>query len=419
MQRPLAADGKGSGSSQNRLPMPTQPQPFPVDKLAPPIPYASADEPGYRPLTPPPVDDADMMDWSPVRTPFNPLRPAVTSTSRRPPAEPNALLRQQSQGPREVAPASTPTGNTHPSLLDRRGRAEAFPPIKREEMILAPQRLFLPEDHDTATSLERLFNSVFSISDEPAEVHAAKEEQRLEERAHAEATAGMGCLGATILVLLSAAAVYAWRHSMYRSERGTRSFGHTGLWLGVIVTTLSISSAVARGRVLSLGATSDAIQATACLGLIGVAGRFTAIRSDSIGWWGTVLLAFILARRVAVCRQSWHTPTASVVRPERHQDRPMPRDSSPAVSTSTPDPTDIPDQPVSSRLKPPPSIFQSVVRRPDAPSRPNLPCRSSSPVGSHSTSSSMGDPLPRLSIDRPLASRRPPASHPAFHPRRS
>ena len=416
--------------------MPTQPRPFPVDKLAPQVPSAPANEPGYRPLTPPPVDDADMMDWSPVRTPFNPLRPAVTSASQRRPTAPDAALKR-SQGPRAVAPSSRLTGNTQPSLLDRRDRAGAFPPMKREEMILAPQRLFLPEDNDTATSLERLFNSVFSISDEPAEVHAAKEEHRLEERAHTEATAGMGRLRTTFLALLSTAAIYVWRYSIYQFGSGTRYFRHAGLWLGVIVTSLSTLSAVARGRALSLEAASDAIQAIACLSVIGVVDRFTTIRSDSIRPWGTILLVCILARRMAVCLQSWQTPTTLVVRPERQQDPPKQRNSSPAACTSTRDRTDIlPNQSISSRLEPSTSIFQSVVRRPDAQSRQNLPYRSSSPVhsssssasrsakpraalGSSSTSTSIGDSLPHLSINSPFTSPRSSASNPAFHQRRS
>lgn len=168
----------------------------------------------YRPPTPPPDDDGDEMDWTPVRNAFQPRASVQTQQPARIPME---LFEHYKRLP--VAPISQEQRLRNPPNQSRFRKASAAQQQKFFDRItssvsalsddesetdcqggqrnenspnpmhpikLAPPSYWPPEDLETETGLETglesLLNGVFSLADDPLEIRAERQvrEQQLE-----------------------------------------------------------------------------------------------------------------------------------------------------------------------------------------------------------------------------------------------
>ena len=177
---------------------------FPISQLAPSGPRVHASQ--YRPPTPPPEEsETEPMDWSPIHTPF---RTPSTYQSRQPlqqPTQPSPFYgslppnvssqAQRLRNPKEPTyhHASSPKQTisfkgtkTQVSLRPNKSTAlssgldthpSASSPIPSQSSPMAQPRFFAPSDRETATGLESLFSTTFTVKEEPAEVQLAQQAQ--------------------------------------------------------------------------------------------------------------------------------------------------------------------------------------------------------------------------------------------------
>lgn len=168
---------------------------FPVNNLAPVSQKAYPTQ--HHPPTPPPDDEPDAMDWTPTHALFQPV-PVHAHTQKAPittvpspfhgriPAAPQSQaqkLRNPQNQPsfRKTPPEkqqnffATMTQRVSPQNNQQNlGRLHKESPTLFE---MAPPKFFPRDNLTTDTGLENLFNSAFSLKDEPPEIQAARERQ--------------------------------------------------------------------------------------------------------------------------------------------------------------------------------------------------------------------------------------------------
>lgn len=171
-------------------------QAFPITNLAPVSQQAYP--PPYNPPTPPPDDEPDAMDWTPTQSSFQPApihsisqKAQITSTASpfygRIPSAP------QSQAQRLRNPQNQPSFRKTPAekqqnffdSMTRRVSPQQYPQNPERlhndsetNFEMAPPKFFPRDDSATDTVLVSLFDSAFSLKDEPPEIQAARERQQ-------------------------------------------------------------------------------------------------------------------------------------------------------------------------------------------------------------------------------------------------
>lgn len=173
---------------------------LPIQKLAPN--FARRDPPSINPPTPPQSCESDEMDWTPTQSSFEPVPSHSQYGSQQIPAGPSpfyghlpAAPQSQAQKlrnpPNKYLTAGDPTREL-PIQSNRIPRSLATAQLPVVETATSQQeatasfdlsqpRFFPPEDYH-ATGLENLFDSSFSLRDEPAEIRLARE---MQDRSHA------------------------------------------------------------------------------------------------------------------------------------------------------------------------------------------------------------------------------------------
>lgn len=164
---------------------------FPVSKLAPVSqqPYTTQ----YNPPTPP-DDEPDPMDWTPTHTFFQPVpvhalsqKAEITSTASpfygRIPAAPQSQA-QILRNPQNQPSFRKSTVGRKQNFFGR------LPPQKKQQkpgvmhlesqpsFQMAPPKFFPRDDFATDAGLADLFDTAFSLKDEPPEIRAAREQQQ-------------------------------------------------------------------------------------------------------------------------------------------------------------------------------------------------------------------------------------------------
>lgn len=171
-------------------------QVFPITNLAPVSQQAYP--PPYNPPTPPPDDEPDAMDWTPTQSLFQPApihsisqKAQITTTTSpfygRIPSAP------QSQAQRLRNPQNQPSFRKTPAekqqnffnSMTRRVSPQQYPQNPERlhndsetSFKMAPPKFFHRDDSATDTVLVSLFDSAFSLKDEPPEIQAARERQQ-------------------------------------------------------------------------------------------------------------------------------------------------------------------------------------------------------------------------------------------------
>ena len=210
-------------------------QPFPLNNLAPinqqPHP------PPYQPPTPPPEEEPETMDWTPTRSSFQPAsvhsisRKVETSSEASPfygrlPAAPQSQaqrLRNPQNQPNFRKTAFDKQRNFFDSMTQRLSpkrltQDEGSPDHARHDSFeLAPPKFFPRGDFRTDTGLENMFDSAFSLRDEPLEVRAAREhEQHLARLDHPSPT--VGAWGRITGIALLGTASLVWKAAITRPQ---------------------------------------------------------------------------------------------------------------------------------------------------------------------------------------------------------
>jgi len=169
---------------------------FPVSKLAPVSqqPYPTQ----YNPPTPPPDDEPDAMDWTPTHTFFQPApvhalsqKAEITSTASpfygRIPAAPQSqaqILRNPQNQPSFRKTTVERQQNFFSGLTRRLSpqKKPQSPGIPHHEsqtsFEMAPPKFFPRDDFATDAGLVNLFDTAFSLKDEPPEIQAARKQQQ-------------------------------------------------------------------------------------------------------------------------------------------------------------------------------------------------------------------------------------------------
>ena len=171
-------------------------QVFPMSHLAPASqqPYPQP----YKPPTPPPDDEPDAMDWTPTKATFQPIpvhstfqKVQVTSVASpfygRIPAAPQSQAQKLRNPQTQVNFRKTPEEKQQ-SFFDSmaRPRSPQHHPQNRGSLSfesqsafeMAPPKFFPRDDFATDTGLATLFDSAFSLNDEPPEIQVVRERQQ-------------------------------------------------------------------------------------------------------------------------------------------------------------------------------------------------------------------------------------------------
>lgn len=172
-------------------------QPFPINSLAPTSQQLYP--PPYNPPTPPYEDEPDAMDWTPSQQSFQPASSQTLSREAQLPSGPSPFYGRlpaapQSQAQRLRNPQNQPSfrkasterqQNFFNSMTGRHSSNEQQEQNHErpgnegtDYPEMAPPKFFPRDDFRTDTGLESLFDSAFSLRDEPPEIRAARERQQ-------------------------------------------------------------------------------------------------------------------------------------------------------------------------------------------------------------------------------------------------
>ncbi len=223
------SSNKSSGSGLSRFDPQSSSyiQPFPIDNLAPisQQPYP----PPYNPPTPPPESEPDTMDWTPTQPSFKPVPvrnivedvagpPTPTPFYGRLPAAPQSQaqkLRNPQNQPSFIKASVERQQNFFESMTrrfsprEKHPRNDTGPGNERPCSIeMAPPKFFPSNDSHAATGLENLFDSSFSLKDEPMEIRIARERQQ--QLARRNESSGPGAWARIAGILSLGVASLAW-----------------------------------------------------------------------------------------------------------------------------------------------------------------------------------------------------------------
>ena len=243
---------------------------FPIDQLAAPPQTPPTVKQIYNPPTPPPDDaDSDAMDWTPTQEAFHaPSRhppqvenptiqaPSFSSYQRLPPAPKSQAAKLRN--PPNTVPFFKASEEKQQGFFNRlTSRSSVFADdstlegdtddVGRRELELAPPRFFPKPETRSDTGLENLFDTAFSLKDEPLEVQNARE------RRHSgpeTMNSPEGGLPRTFTACIIGLALLAWKTASLDSPNALQ------LRLGAVSTSGAVA-AVAFLRLLSHRASSS------------------------------------------------------------------------------------------------------------------------------------------------------------------
>lgn len=240
-------------------------RPFPINNLAP-TPQPSYPPTG-APLTPPlEEDDSEAMDWTPSQ---GSLRPSSSYRSAKPqpvpvqpspfygqlppnPTSQNYRLRNAPNQARAPKP-STPRPQKFFNRMFSPTNQEDFSDVGSEPSPskqatfspqFAPPKFFPPLDHRDDTGLESIFSNTFTIADEPAEVRAARQQER--KSLHYSKSSSPSQRALTILFLLVAA--LAWYRAPTLPLRFLLPIRLASLGLAAVVAGMDLFQAIQKDK---------------------------------------------------------------------------------------------------------------------------------------------------------------------------
>ncbi|KAI9869796.1 MAG: hypothetical protein M1830_005083, partial [Pleopsidium flavum] len=291
-------------------------QPFPINNLAP----ASQQlyPPPYNPPTPPPEDEPDAMDWTPTQKSFQPAPSHSLSRETRIPLGPSPFYGRlpaapQSQAQRLRNPQNQPsfrkasTGKQQNFFNSMTGRQSSNEPQGRNPerpeneganyFEMAPPKFFPRNDFRADTGLESLFDSAFSLRDEPPEIRAARERQQHLARCGDGSTAP-GAWGRITGICSLGAALLAWKVAIAHPQSAL----HLRLGaLGVAATIAGRALLEATGKTKPIWSLSDIFLFTIELAvsiLLGSVASSHDSTNEAYDMMGMILLGGIMVQEL-------------------------------------------------------------------------------------------------------------------------